>query len=172
MTSCTAVAEEERIQWTMEQVPLGAIVQVCEPGTRRLGEVRGKLVPPLQKLAGGVPLGANLYMLLPNGKFGSSYRSVPEEARFTPTEVFTPEGAPVNTNYVAFLGGELLMYEARPGYSEWDRYIELNKGSDGHFVIISRSSRRRVREYELPPGVQLVAIGEVGQADLSPPEPA
>lgn len=78
-----------------------------------------------------------------------------DDVRFMPTEAFSVEEAPVNTEYYVFVAGKLV----RGGF--WSSIPVVRKDRDGR--LSDRYDFKR-RPFPLPDGVLLVPHGDVGTA--------
>ena len=170
MTESTEVMQAGLLLLTMQEVPMGSTVYVVDPKTGRPAEDGDGLLPPLIKMVGGVSIRAKLYpvnQIHSNGRSvtASGFDSVDPAARFTPVEIFTPDTAPVDTSFAAFLDGQQLSYEALKGGPNPKELVMLFKSPDGSLISTNGYIYNLwLKAVDLPPDVQLVATSQVGQA--------
>lgn len=97
---------------------------------------------------------------------------------FIPVEIFTPEEAPTNTEYLLAVEDRFLRYQDGKEYPKFfqedheGEVIHILKGSEGGFKVTrcfsqfcpeARFFRRLGQEFQLPSGAQLVPISEQGR---------
>lgn len=160
MAGSTGTTETSALLLTMEEVPMGSLVYVCDPHTSMPAEDSdGEKLPPLVKLAGGIPLRAKLYpvdqihrtsrgSIMANG-----FDSAKPEVVFTPVEVYATADAPAETEYAVFLPSGRMLHDGRP--------VRLYKDAAGRFITARLCSA--ARRWDLPPEAQLVPTCELGK---------
>ena len=166
MAASTAVAEAAPLLLTIEEVPVGATVWACPPGSSEPAVEDDQPLPPLTCLIGGVSqLGAKLYPVntLKPSVGGSiltaGFTTAKAGVRFKPTNVFSADDAPVNTRYAVFVGGKRMLYEKGRSRDpdSWYR-VSVYRLADGRFVTADH-----LYPFELPSDAQLIPTTEIGE---------
>src|SRR3989344_5779533 len=118
------------------EVPLGARVFLCPPGSEQPANDEEGQLPPLVCLVGGIPIRRKFYTVDEARVRGgvviaTSLESFDLEVRFTPVEVFSADVAPTDTEYAVFVDGQRMWYEKYPR----DR-VEIFKDSSGQLISV------------------------------------
>jgi len=145
------------------QVHVGMTVALCLDGkdVPEKDEEGKELI--LKALKGGVPIRVKLYPF-PDGVgrhdkgviLAQPMEGFKPNVRFMPLQIFSPDEAPVSTEFVVFVEGVRLKYEDRKEY-----YVYVWKSKEGRFYS-SHPYYLWYREYTLPDGALLVPISVVG----------
>lgn len=127
----------------------------------------GKLLL-LKVLLGGVPMRVKFYPLeggvtLKDGGVvrAAGIEEFRPEVQFMPIYVFSPEEAPVDTEFVVFVGGKRQIYPEP--YSDYT--VCLFKDRDGRILSVKGYAYKWwLREFPLPDDAKLVPISGIGEA--------
>lgn len=140
------------------QIHVGMTVAMVLKG-KNLPELDEKGKPLLFKiLAGGVPIRVKFYPI-EEGKISSGYDNVKPEMQFMPIHVFSPEEAPVDTDFVVLINGE------RQNYESSINTVYLFKDRDGSILSVnSYEDKFLYKKFPLPANAQLVPLSEIGEA--------
>lgn len=155
---------------TETQVPLGAVVFLCALNSDQPAADVGGPFPPMKCLIGGVPARKKFYpagsILIRDGVLmASGMDSFKPEARFTPTEVFSPNDAPANTRFAVFVDGRWIEYKDLPDMTAYNELVRVYKDPDGQFISIGRYAHKNwLRNISLPIQAQLIPVTGLGEA--------
>ncbi len=104
----------------------------------------------------------------------SYIESFVDGVRFTPQDVFTPEEAPVDTDFAVFVNGRRLCYDDLPGGEDRRgdpphlKFVQVTKDDDGKFVSAYGYSYMYgfpfMSEVPLPPDALLVPQTKIGES--------
>lgn len=143
----------EQIYFQPTEVPIGALVRFCIPGSDEPVDD----VPALTCLLGGVPHRPKLYDL--NGDnpaiFGECDKFV-DGVRFVPADIYTAETAPEMMEFIVHSDSDWLNYEAYPRYR-----MRVTKLADGSFIsVCGYAYDHWLRRIDLPEDARFVSTGK------------
>lgn len=144
---------QQQIYFQPTEVPIGALVRFCIPGSDEPVDD----IPALTCLLGGVPHRPKLYDL--NGKmktiFGECDKFV-DGVRFVPAETYTAEIAPGEMKFLVYYESTWLNYEAYPRHR-----MLVTKLADGTFMsVCGYAYKHWLRRIELPEDACLISTGK------------
>lgn len=144
---------QEQIYFQPTEVPIGARVRFCIPGSDDPVDD----VPPLTCLLGGVPNRPKLYDLTgDNPAIFNECANFVEGVRFVPADIYTAETAPEGTEFIIHSAGDWLNYEAYPRYR-----MLVTKLADGSFMsVCGYAYDHWLRRVDLPEDARLVSTGK------------
>lgn len=156
---------------TEQEVPPGAVVLLCPPGSDEPAKDDNGPLPPLQCLIGGISkMGPRFYPVAsikprPSGAINTnSYTDFHAGVRFVPLQTYDVADAPADTEFAVFQNGQRLLCNnlgcttANCGYK-----LSVTKTANGCFkATVYYDCGLREKLITLPTDVVLVPITDIG----------